>query len=126
MKQSAETFNNYKNAYLFIYLFMYLFIFSSTLFLLVHVNCIFVKKLIKKLKKKVCFEKERLLLHQINVRCNASKHFWMGAFSRFDVHTSPLFVQLNILKTPHTIVFYAACFVFHFRRVIFQKFSTTT
>ena len=41
-------FNNYTNVYLFMYLF-----FSSTLFLLAYVNCIFVKKLII-LKKEPC------------------------------------------------------------------------
>ena len=55
MKQSGETSKICSFSLIIIgmliYLCIYLFIFSSTLFLLAYVNCIFVKKSIKILKK---------------------------------------------------------------------------
>ena len=52
-------------------------------------------------------------------------------FFKFDAHTSPLSVaQLKILKMPHVIVIYTACFMFHFSKgnILLnfrQLFSTT-
>ena len=56
MKQSGETSKICSFSLIIIEMLIYLFIFSSTLFLVAYVNCIFVKKLIKMfLKKRFCF-----------------------------------------------------------------------
>ena len=53
MKQSGETSKICSFSLIIIGMLIYLFIFSSTLFLLAYVNCIFVKKLIKMSKKDI-------------------------------------------------------------------------